>query len=62
MCDERLLTSILKNWRLISLSGLNNMPMPKRRSAVAISPDGQTIVSGSRDKTIKVWGVPAQGL
>lgn len=60
MCDERLLTSILKNWRLICLSGLNNMP--KRRSAVAISPDGQTIVSGSRDKTIKVWGVPAQGL
>ncbi|MCL1472433.1 WD40 repeat domain-containing protein [Argonema antarcticum] len=25
--------------------------------AVAISPDGKTIVSGSWDNTIKVWGM-----
>ena len=28
-------------------------------ASVAFSPDGKTIVSGSRDKTLKVWGALA---
>ena len=31
-------------------------------SSVAFSPDGKTIVSGSRDKTIKVWDAGAWAL
>ena len=31
----------------------------KAINSVAISPDGNTLVSGSYDKTIKVWGIPS---
>jgi len=38
------------NGELCTLSGHTNLVL-----TIAISPDGQTLISGSRDKTAKIW-------
>ena len=44
-------------WRLFECL-LTLIEHDKSVWSVAISPDGQTFVSGSGDSTIKVWGMP----
>ncbi|KAL6756673.1 WD40-repeat-containing domain protein [Haematococcus lacustris] len=55
--DARVLESAFS--LVLSLATGNDMPIQEERtvsvSSLALSPDGRTLVSGSEDKTIRVW-------
>ncbi|BAY43370.1 WD-40 repeat-containing serine/threonine protein kinase [Scytonema sp. HK-05] len=50
------MTKTIQLWDLITMEVLRSFPGHSSSvNSVAISPDGQTLVSGSGDKTIKLW-------
>ncbi|MEW6498544.1 MAG: hypothetical protein AB1589_39505 [Cyanobacteriota bacterium] len=46
-------------WNLVTGECQHTLQGHEKRpiSSVAIAPDGKTIVTGSRDESIKVWGI-----
>ncbi|MEC4886009.1 MAG: WD40 repeat domain-containing protein [Scytonema sp. PMC 1070.18] len=48
---------LTRNGKLVDGEKLHTFPEQHRRgvTSIAFSPDGETLISGGRDQTIKVW-------